>query len=240
MPAFGAPVAVDPRGLPALAITRACSYGTFSDTQTFGRSTLSGVGSPQFALRYNRMLLFNMSHSPELLARAAKIKLLLMDCDGVMTDGRIFFVPMPDGSVSETKCFDCHDGISISWAHRYNIDTGIITGRGGFAVRERVRSAKMKYLYEGRTDKLPLIEEIVRDSGHPYEEIAFIGDDIQDMPILRRVGLSAAPSNARPTVLEAVHYQIPTVGGSGAVRAVVELILEAQGHWDEVQASYDI
>ncbi len=181
-----------------------------------------------------------MPHSPELLARAAKIKLLLMDCDGVMTDGRVFFVPMPDGSVSETKCFDCHDGISLAWAHRYNIDTGIITGRGGFAVRERVRSAKMKYLFEGRTDKLPLLEEIMKESGHPYEEIAFVGDDIQDLPILRRVGLSAAPQNARPSVLDAVHYQIPTVGGSGAVRAVVELILEAQGHWDEVQASYDI
>jgi len=181
-----------------------------------------------------------MAYSPELLARAAKIKLLLMDCDGVMTDGRIFFVPMPDGSVSETKCFDCHDGISLSWAHRYGIDTGIITGRGGFAVQERVRSAKMKYLFEGRTDKLPLLEEIVKESGHPYEEIAFVGDDIQDLPILRRVGLSAAPQNARPTVLDAVHYRIPTVGGSGAIRAVVELIMEAQGHWEEVQASYDI
>ena len=181
-----------------------------------------------------------MSYSQDLLDRAAKIKLVLMDCDGVMTDGRIYFVPMPDGSVSETKCFDCHDGISVSWLHRYGIDTGIITGRGGFAVQERVRSAKMKYLYEGRTDKLPLIEEIVRDSGHPYEEIAFIGDDIQDLPILRRVGLSAAPTNARPSVLQAVNCQLPVAGGNGAVRALVELILEAQGHWAEVQASYDI
>ena len=81
--------------------------------------------------------------------RAARIRLLLMDCDGVLTDGTVFFLPAPDGSVAETKGFDCHDGIALQWARRANIETGIITGRGGLAVRERARSSRMRYLVEG-------------------------------------------------------------------------------------------
>ena len=179
-------------------------------------------------------------YSPELLERAAKIKLLLMDCDGVLTDGRIYFLPHPDGTVAETKPFDCHDGIALGWARRNGIDTGIISGRGGLAVQERARSAGMKYLYEGNTEKLPLLDETLQDSGLQADQVGYIGDDITDIPLLKRVGLSAAPTNSRPEVLEMVDFKIPASGGSGAVREVIELILRAQGKWDAVWAMYDI
>lgn len=180
------------------------------------------------------------SYPAELVDRAKKIKLLLMDCDGVLTDGLIYFLPGPDGSTTETKCFDTHDGIALAWAYKNGIETGMITGRGGFAVQERAKSAHMRYLYEGRTDKLPLLMEIVEDSGYALEEIAYVGDDITDLPILKRVGVSAAPSNSREEVLEAVHFKIPAAGGSGAIRETIELLLRAQSKWDAVWAMYDI
>ncbi len=179
-------------------------------------------------------------YSPDLVARAAKIKLLLMDCDGVLTDGRIYFLPNPDGSVGETKCFDCHDGIALAWARKNGIDTGIISGRGGLAVKERARSSGMKYLFEGNTEKLPLLEQVMGDSKLAADEVGYIGDDITDLPLLRRVGLAAAPTNARPEVFDAVHYRIPAAGGGGAVREVIELLLRAQGKWDAVRANYDV
>ena len=176
----------------------------------------------------------------DLLARAAKIKLLLMDCDGVLTDGRIYFLPNPDGSVGETKCFDTHDGIALQWAGRHGIELGIVSGRGGLAVKERARSVKMRYLFEGNTEKLPLLEQVIAESGYSADEIAYVGDDITDLPILKRCGLAAAPTNSRQEVLDIVHYKIPTAGGSGAVRDVIELLLRAQGNWEKVWAKYDV
>ncbi len=180
------------------------------------------------------------TYSEDVLARASKIKLLLMDCDGVLTDGRIYFLPNPDGTVGETKCFDTHDGIALQWAYRNGIDTGIISGRGGIAVKERARSAKMRFLFEGNTEKLPLFHQVVQETGYSAEEIAYVGDDVTDLPILRRAGLSAAPSNSRQEILNLVHYRIPTPGGSGAVRDVIELLLKAQGKWDDVWNHYDV
>lgn len=179
-------------------------------------------------------------YPPELVERARKIKLLLMDCDGVLTDGRVYFLPMPDGSTSETKCFDCHDGIALQWAHRNDIATGIISGRGGMAVKERARTAHMKYLFEGNTEKLPLLEEVLQESGLNSDEVAYVGDDVTDIPLLKRVGLAAAPSNARAEVLDLVHWEIPSAGGSGAIRDVIELLLKAQGKWEAVWAHYDV
>ncbi|MBI1357457.1 MAG: HAD hydrolase family protein [Acidobacteria bacterium] len=176
----------------------------------------------------------------ELVERARKIKLLLMDCDGVLTDGKIYFLPMPDGSTSETKCFDCQDGIALQWAWKNGVETGIISGRGGMAVKERARSAHMRYLFEGNTEKLPLLEQVMNDSGLTADEIAYVGDDVTDIPLLKRVGLAAAPSNARAEVLDLVHYAVPRAGGSGAIREVIELILKSQGKWDAIWAKYDV
>ena len=178
------------------------------------------------------------AHSPELLERASRIKLLLMDCDGVLTDGRIYLLPAPGGGLFETKTFGSQDGIALQWAHRCGIKTGIISGRASPAVEERARTAKMRYLYQGDTRKMPLLEEILADSGLAAEQVSYIGDDITDLPIMRRVGLSAAPSDARPEVLAAAHFVAPGLGGNGAVRDVIELLLKAQNKWQEILDQY--
>ncbi len=176
--------------------------------------------------------------SADLLARAEPVKLLLMDCDGVLTNGHIYFLPAPDGGLFETKTFDSQDGIALQWAHRAEIQTGIISGRTSRAVEERARTAKMHYLYQGDTRKAPLLEEILADSGLKPDQVGYIGDDVTDLPIMRRVGLAAAPSNSRAEVLEAAHYVTPSIGGSGAVRDVIELLLKAQNRWAETLAQY--
>ncbi len=180
----------------------------------------------------------NKPYSPDLVVRAKPIKLLLMDCDGVLTNGHIYFLPAPDGGLFETKTFDSQDGIALQWAYRAEIQTGIISGRTSPAVEERARSAKMRYLYQGDTRKAPLLEEILADSGFKPEQVGYIGDDVTDLPIMSRVGLAAAPVNSRPEVLEAAHYVTPSIGGSGCVRDVIELLLKAQGRWDETLAQY--
>ncbi len=177
-------------------------------------------------------------YSQALIDRASRIRLLLMDCDGVLTDGTIYFLPSPDGSVAETKAFDCHDGIALQWIRRAGIETGIITGRGGLAVQERARSVQMRYLVEGRTDKLASFEEILADSGLVADQVAYVGDDVTDLPLLRRVGLAVGPSNSRREVLQEVHWTTPSGGGRGAIRDVIELLLKAQGHWDDVMSRY--
>ena len=181
-----------------------------------------------------------MSESPTLPERAARIRLLLMDCDGVLTDGSVFFLPSPDGGIAETKGFDCHDGIALQWARRAGIVTGIITGRGGLAVKERARSAGMRYLVEGKTDKLASFEEILSDADLTPDQVAFVGDDVTDLPLLNRVGLAVGPANSRPEVRKAAHWITTASGGRGAVREVIELLLKAQGKWEETLARYDV
>ena len=174
----------------------------------------------------------------ELLRRAAPVRLLLMDCDGVLTDGTVFFLTTPDGSVAETKGFDCHDGIALRWVRDVGIDTGIITGRGGIAVQVRARSLDMRYLVEGRTDKVECFEEILQNAGLKASQVAYVGDDLPDVPLLRRAGLSVAPANARAGAREAAHWITPSRGGRGAVRDTIELILTAQGHWQGILDRY--
>lgn len=181
----------------------------------------------------------HIEYSQDLLDRAAKIKLLLLDCDGVMTDGIVYFLPDGEGRIFETKGFNSHDGIAMRWAKKVGIEIGIISGRKSAAVEERARSLAMKYLYQGRTDKMPLFEEILKDSGLAPEQVAFVGDDVTDLPLLMRVGLAAAPRNSRPEPLEVAQFHTPSGGGQGAVRDVIELLLRAQGHWDAIMAQYD-
>ena len=176
----------------------------------------------------------------ELIQRASKVKLLLMDCDGVLTDGRIYLLPDPAGGLFETKAFHSTDGIALHWAHAAGIEMGIISGRTSRAVEERARTGHMKYLYQGDTGKIPAFEEVLADSQLPPEQVGYIGDDLTDLPIMRRVGLAAAPSDSRPEVLEAAHFVTPAPGGGGAVRDVIELILKGQGRWSDVVAKYEI
>ena len=178
--------------------------------------------------------------TPEIMARAAKIKLLLMDVDGVLTDGKLFFIPGADGKMVEFKGFDSQDGIALQWCFAKGIRTGVISGRDSPATVERARQAKMHYVYQGHTEKIPIIEEIMSDAGVAREEVAYIGDDLTDVVVFHRVGFGIATANARPEVKGEAHWVTANVGGAGAVRDAVELIFQARGFWPEILAKYEI
>lgn len=172
--------------------------------------------------------------------RAARIRLLLMDVDGVLTDGRLINVPGPDGKMVETKAFDSQDGIALQWLEWHGISTGVISGRVSAATEERARQVKMRYVYQGHIEKIPILEEIHRSSGIPLEEIAYAGDDLTDIVVMRRVGLGIAPSNARAEVKRAAHYVTAASGGRGAIRETAELLLTAQGRWTDILKKYEV
>jgi 3-deoxy-D-manno-octulosonate 8-phosphate phosphatase (KDO 8-P phosphatase) len=176
----------------------------------------------------------------DLAARAARIRLLLMDVDGVMTDARLFYFPGPDGAMVETKGFDAQDGIALQWASWMNLATGVISGRDSPALEHRARQVKMKYIYQGHIEKVPIYEKILAEAGVTDEQVGYIGDDLTDAPLLARAGLAAAPANARPEVRGMVHLVTQAAGGHGAVREVIEVILQAQGKWDEILRKYGV
>jgi len=171
---------------------------------------------------------------------AAKVKLLLMDVDGVLTDGKLYNVPGPGGKMVETKGFDSQDGIALQWLNWKGIRAGLISGRQSPATEERARQCKFRYIYQGHIEKIPILEEIMKDAGLAKEQVAFIGDDFTDVVAMRRVGLAIATANARPEVKRIAHYVTKAAGGQGAVREVVELLLKAQGYWEEILAKYEI
>jgi 3-deoxy-D-manno-octulosonate 8-phosphate phosphatase (KDO 8-P phosphatase) len=171
--------------------------------------------------------------------RAAKIKLLLMDVDGVLTDGKLFFIPGETGKMVEFKGFDSQDGIGLQWCQWKGIRTGVISGRDSPATSERARQAKMNYVYQGHTEKIPIIEEILADAKVSIEEVAYIGDDLTDVVVFHRVGFAIAVANARPEVKQEAHWVTQNVGGNGAVRDAVELIFDAKGLWGEILAHYE-
>jgi 3-deoxy-D-manno-octulosonate 8-phosphate phosphatase (KDO 8-P phosphatase) len=171
---------------------------------------------------------------------AKNIRLLLMDVDGVLTDGRLYNVPGPDGNMAETKGFDSQDGIGLQWLARVGIGTGLISGRVSPATEERARQCKFKYIYQGHTEKIPIISEILADAKIDPGEVAYIGDDFTDVVVMRRVGLAIATANARPEVKAIAHHVTQVPGGQGAVREVVELLLKAQGRWEEILRHYEI
>ena len=166
--------------------------------------------------------------------------MLLMDVDGVLTDGRLYFVPGPDGKMVETKAFDSQDGIALRWLDSAGIKTGVISGRNSPAVVERAAQVKMTYVYQGYTEKIPIIEEILAESRLTPEEVAYMGDDLTDIVVFRRVGLSIAPANARAEVKQAAHLTVAGAGGSGAVRDAIEFILKAQQRWDDILKHYEV
>ena len=171
---------------------------------------------------------------------ASRIKLLLMDVDGVLTDGKLYNVPGPAGAMVETKAFDSQDGIGLQWLARKGIKAGLISGRDSPATVERARQCKFAYVYQGHTEKIPILEEIFAKSGLSRDEIAYIGDDFTDVVAMRRVAFSVATANARPEVKECAHYVTQADGGRGAVREVVEILLKAQGHWEDILRHYEV
>ena len=171
---------------------------------------------------------------------AARVRLLLMDVDGVLTDGHLVNVPDAHGNMVETKGFDSQDGIALQWLSWHGIKTGVISGRQSPATEERARQCKMAYVYQGHIEKIPILEEIMADAKIDSSEVAYIGDDFTDIVILRRVGLAVATGNAREEVKKAAHYVTKAVGGEGAVREVVELLLKAQNRWAEILKHYEV
>lgn len=172
--------------------------------------------------------------------RAARVKLLLMDVDGVMTDGTLWNVPDGQGGFAETKGFDSQDGIALQWLSWNNIRTGVISGRVSPATEIRAKQCKMAYIYQGHIEKIPILEEIMADAGVSSDEIAYIGDDLTDIVVMRRVGFAIAVNNARSEVKSAAHHVTQARGGQGAVREVVESILAAQGLWDTLLEKYEV
>ncbi len=171
---------------------------------------------------------------------AAKTKVLLMDVDGVLTDGRFFLVPDHSGKMVETKGFDSQDGIALRWLNWFGIDTGVISGRESPATEERARQLSMRWVFQGHIEKIPILEQILGEANANPEEIAYIGDDWTDIVIMRRVGLSFAPANSRPEVKKAASAVLEASGGHGAAREVIELLMRAQGRWDELVKKYEV
>jgi len=172
--------------------------------------------------------------SPALKKRAAQIKLLLMDVDGTMTDGGVLLLSQPDGSALEIKKFDAHDGQGLTLAHTAGIRTGCITGRESAALLRRAHEMKMDYIYMKIPLKMPAYEEILAKAGLKDAEVAYVGDDLPDIPILKRVGLAVAVGDAVADVKKIAHYTTKAHAGKGAIREAIELILKSKGIWDEL------
>jgi 3-deoxy-D-manno-octulosonate 8-phosphate phosphatase (KDO 8-P phosphatase) len=170
--------------------------------------------------------------SPALKKRAAQIKLLLMDVDGTMTDGSVTLLSQPDGTALEIKTFDAHDGQGLTLAQTAGLRTGCITGRESAALLRRAHEMKMEFIYMKQPVKMLAYEEILQKAGLSDSAVAYIGDDLPDIPLMRRVGLAVAVGDAAPEAKEAAHYTTNAHGGDGAVREAVELILKSKGIWE--------
>jgi len=206
---------------------------------------------------------------PSATARARKIKLILFDVDGVLTDGKIWIFPAPgvqpsgaqqstleksaqgfsrpvgqgafglqSTSLIEAKGFHAHDGSAISLARLAGIKTGVITKRISETVALRARDLKMDHVYQGIQDKASVLAQILEKDGITAAEAAFVGDDVIDLPVMRKCGLAIAVKNARPEVKAEAHWATSHAGGDGAARDAVEYILKAQGKWKRVVEEY--
>jgi 3-deoxy-D-manno-octulosonate 8-phosphate phosphatase (KDO 8-P phosphatase) len=178
-----------------------------------------------------------MSSETEL---AAQVRLLLMDVDGVLTDGKVYSVPDPQGNMVETKGFDTQDGIALQWLSWKGFVTGVISGRVSPATEARAKQCGMTYVYQGHIEKIPILEEILGRSGVPAAQVAYVGDDLTDVVIMNRVGLGIATANARPEVKRSARHVTQNAGGQGAIREVAEMLLKAHGHWDDLLRKYEV
>jgi 3-deoxy-D-manno-octulosonate 8-phosphate phosphatase (KDO 8-P phosphatase) len=177
--------------------------------------------------------------SEDVLSRARKIKLFLMDVDGTLTDGGVCLISAlaPDSSgepfVSEMKVFNAQDGQGLSLAHTMGIQTGFITGRSSPAVSQRAKELKVKFVYLGQATKTKAFEECLLAAGVTEEETAYMGDDLPDIPLARRAGLAVCVADGAPEMKAVCHFTTQRLAGRGAAREVIELILKAQGRWEE-------
>lgn len=166
--------------------------------------------------------------------RAKAIRLLLLDVDGVLTDGRIYYTEKGD----EIKAFHIQDGLGIKLLQRQGIDVGIITGRSSELLLKRTRELGISLVVQGREDKATALEEILQEHPYPLNSIAFMGDDLPDLAVIRKVGLGLTVANCASTVARHAHWQATRNGGEGAVREAAEFILKAQGKLEAATENY--
>jgi 3-deoxy-D-manno-octulosonate 8-phosphate phosphatase (KDO 8-P phosphatase) len=166
--------------------------------------------------------------------KAARVRLLLFDVDGVLTDGRILL----SGDGSESKQFSIRDGTGIVWAQRAGLATGILSARHSPATAVRAAQLGIRIVRQHAGEKLEMYEDLLRQEGLTSEQVAFMGDDLLDLPVLSRVGLSAAPADGAPDVRARVDWVSARPGGDGAARELIESILVAQGRWEDLLRSY--
>jgi 3-deoxy-D-manno-octulosonate 8-phosphate phosphatase (KDO 8-P phosphatase) len=180
--------------------------------------------------------------------RARRIKIILFDVDGVWTDGTIWIYPMPvalpDGSIAtrmvEAKGFSAHDGAGVTLARLGGMKVGVVTKRISETVAMRARDLKLEFVYQGQAFKMKAVREIAENSGVALEEIAYVGDDVVDLPVMRQCGFAVAVANARRQVKAEAHYVTPNKGGEGAGRDAIEFILAAKGVLEKcLEASID-
>jgi len=179
------------------------------------------------------------------IARARKIKIILFDVDGVLTDGSIWLIPVPVPSnhsttskMIEAKGYNAHDGTAISLARLGGLKCGIITKRISETVQMRARDLKLEFVYLGQAFKMKPVREIMEREGITLDEIAYVGDDVIDLPVMRECGFAVAVADARERVKAEAHYVTPNRGGHGAARDAVEFILEAKGLLDRCIEAY--
>ena len=227
-----------------------------SDPAELGSDWTTGGGCPQVNAK-----IAPMAKSQSAKLRAKRIKLILFDVDGVLTDGKFFIFPAPAGieqptqehaakhggqggfglhsqTMIEAKGFHAHDGTAISLARLAGIKTGLITKRISETVALRARDLKLEHVHQGIQDKLTVFEEILRQEGIDSAEAAFVGDDVIDLPVMRNCGLAIAVANARDEVKKGAHYVTQHSGGDGALRDAVEFVLKAQGKWKQAVSEY--
>ncbi len=175
-----------------------------------------------------------MGQLKDVLEKAARIRLLIFDVDGVLTDGSLYFTE--DGK--EYKAFNSRDGHGIKMLLGHGVEIAVITGRTSNIVVHRMNNLGIRHVYQGRLDKTPAFEELTADLGISPQDTAYVGDDIVDLPVMRRVGLAIAVQDAHPFVKQHAHWLTPKPGGRGAARDVCELILEAKGKLDDELETY--
>jgi len=170
----------------------------------------------------------------EILERAKNIKLVVFDVDGVLTDGSLFY----GDNGEEYKAFYARDGLGMKLLMRTGVDIGIITARNSQLVKHRMDGLGIKHLYQGRLDKLTAFDDLIKKLNLSYEQTAFVGDDVVDLPVMKKVGLSVTVQDAHPLVIDNAHWQTPLNGGRGAARNVCELIMQSQNTLDEQLNSF--